>query len=105
VSEAIIHSGLQFKLTEHWQAYAEAVYTGNQYAANDNANVTGSIGGYTVYHFNLRYQLKSFSAAFHVNNIFNKNYYYYTVYQPMMGEFFYPAADRNVTLTATWHFN
>lgn len=105
VSENIFHAGANLKMNAHWNLFTEAIFTGNQYAANDNANIAGRTGGYTTYNFNLRYQFKQFSAAFRVNNIFNKYYYFYTVFQPSMNqEFFYPAPGRNFLLTLKYVF-
>lgn len=100
VSENIFHSGVNYAFMTHWNFYSEVVYTGNQYSANDNANVSERIGGYTVYNFNLHYIYRQFSASFRVNNIFNKYYYLYTVFEPSLDEqFFYPASTRNILLT------
>ena len=105
VSENILHAGLNYHFAQHWNFYTEALFTGSQYAANDDANIAGRLGGYTVYNFNLRYHWKNFTASFRVNNIFNKYYYFYTVYQPSMpSEFFYPAPTRNFVLTASYAF-
>lgn len=100
VSETVIRTGLDWRIREHWQAYTDAIFTGNQFAANDNANIAKRNGGYTVYNVNLRYDYLHFSAALHLNNISNKYYYFYSVYQPgMPDEFFYPAPGRSYTLT------
>jgi iron complex outermembrane receptor protein len=104
VSENIIRAGVNYRLAEHWSFYTDAIFTGSQYAANDDANVAGKNGGYTTYNFNVRYEYQQFSAALHVNNIFDKFYYLYTTYQPGMGEFFYPAPGRNFTLTLNYLF-
>ena len=103
VSENIIRGGLQYKPFDQFSLYPEVVFTGNQYAANDDANSAGKIGGYTVYHFNLNYTGKNMTASLRFNNITNKYYYFYTVYQPgMASESFYPAPGRNVNLTLTY---
>ena len=101
VSDWTARGGMLYRITNNWHAYAEAIYTGRQFPANDNANVTGGQGGYTIYNFNLRYHYKTFSASLHMNNIFNNNYYLYTVLQSGT-EFFYPAPDRNVVLTVNY---
>lgn len=106
VAENIFQVGLDYKLSDYFNIYPEAIYTGNQYAANDDANAAGRIGGYTVYNFNIHYERKNLSASLRFNNIFNKYYYFYTVYQSTMkSEFFYPAPDRNFTLSLTYLFN
>ncbi|MBV9575452.1 MAG: TonB-dependent receptor, partial [Gammaproteobacteria bacterium] len=91
VAENILRAGIHYQLATHWNVYSAAIYTGNNYAANDDANIAGKNGGYTIYNFNVRYDYHQFNASFHINNIFNKYYYYYTVYQDNQ-EFFYPAA-------------
>jgi outer membrane receptor for ferrienterochelin and colicin len=106
VSENIIRAGINWNLMQYWHMYFDAVFTGSQFAANDDANITSKLGGYTVYNFNLRYDYKQVSAALHINNIFNRNYFFYSVYQPgMPSNFFYPAPDRNFTLTLNYLFS
>jgi iron complex outermembrane recepter protein len=105
VSAIILRANIDYTIAEYWTIYTEALYTGNQFAANDNANVAGKMGGYTLYNFNLRFSIKELSASLRVNNIFNKRYYFYTVFMPnMQSEFFYPAPERNFTLTVTYAF-
>jgi len=104
VAENILHAGADYKVNDQWNVYGEALYTGNQFAANDFANVTRIVGGYTVYNFNLRYHIKHFSAAFHVNNLLNKYYNFYTVLQSN-AEFYYPAPGRNLLLTLKYVFD
>lgn len=103
VSQALLHAGMDIHPLEHWNVYMEGVFTGNQYPANDDANAAGQIGGYTIYNLNIRYHIKRVSAAFHINNIFNQYYYFYTVIQPgLPGEFFYPAPGRNFLFTISY---
>ena len=103
VSENIIRGGIEYKFADYFSIYPEAVYTSNQYAANDDANVAGAIGGYTVYNFNVHYERKNVLASLRFNNIGNKFYNFYTVYQPSMEtEFFYPAPGRNFTVSLTY---
>lgn len=105
VSENTWRTGINFHFSDHWNAYTEALFTGNQYAANDDANIAGKMGGYILYHFSLRYAYEHLTAALRINNIFNRYYYFYTVYQPsMLSEFFYPAPGRNFTLSVQYMF-
>jgi iron complex outermembrane receptor protein len=103
VSQNIFRTGLNYAFKENWNLYTEAIYTGNQFSDNDNGNVAGPMGGYTLYNFNVRYHFKEFSAAFRLNNFFNKYFYYYTVYQAP-SQFFYPAPGRNFVLTLKYVF-
>jgi iron complex outermembrane recepter protein len=106
VAENIIRTGLNYQFAERWRAYAEAIYTSNQYSDNDDANIAGRLGGYTIYNFNINYRIKNLMAALHINNIFNKYYYLYTVFQSSMNtEFFYPAPGRNFVVTVKYLFD
>lgn len=105
VSENNIHVGLDYEFMEYWNLYSEAIYTGNQFAANDDANITKPISGYTVYNFNVRYQYKKLTGAFRLNNVFNKFYDFYSVFQPNTeSESFYPAPERNFLFTLKYLF-
>lgn len=105
VSEQIFHTGIDYAFYEHWNVYTEVIFTGNQFSANDDANVGKLLGGYTTYNMSLRYVYQQFTATFRVNNIFNKYYYFYTVYQPMLPiETFYPAPGINALLNLKYVF-
>lgn len=103
VSENIFRSGIDYHFAANWNFYSEAIFTGSQFPANDDANIAGKIGGYTVYNFNLRYHCKQLNMALHINNLFNKKYYFYTVLQNN-GEFFYPAPERNFAFSINFAF-
>jgi iron complex outermembrane receptor protein len=108
VAENILLANADFKISTNWNFYTEAVYTGNEYSDNDNANLLGTIGGYTVYNFNLRYHYRKFTASFRVDNIFNKYYYLYTVAEPGFAggpsQFFYPAQARSFSINFKYSF-
>lgn len=105
VSEHNLHVGLNYAFVEYWNLYTEAIYTGNQFAANDDANIKSPIGGYTIFNSNLRYEYKNFTAAFRLNNIFNKFYDFYSIFTPSTEmETFYPAPGRNFLLTLKYLF-
>lgn len=106
VSEFIARAGVLYRFKPDWQLYLEGIFTGNEYAANDNANISGIQGGYIIYNFNLRYQHDNLGLGFHANNLLNQYYYLYTVYQSGMNtEFFYPAPTRNFIITISYYFN
>lgn len=105
VSELVARGGLSYKLTRNWSIYGEVIFTGKQFPANDDSNVTGGQGGYTLYNFNIRYHYQSFSAALRLNNISSTAYNLYTVYSPStFSEVFYPAPERNITLSVHYDF-
>jgi iron complex outermembrane recepter protein len=106
VSESNLHIGFDYAFREYWHVYTEAIYTGNQFAANDDANIESPIGGYTIFNSNLRFEYKHFTILFRMNNIFNKFYDFYSVLSPLTEvETFYPAPGRNVLLTLKYLFN
>lgn len=103
VAENLFSGHLNYTFLEHFNLYAEAIFTGNQYPANDDANIAGKMGGYTVFNMSLRYRRKNLTASLRVNNLTNKPYYYYTVFQQFsQSEAFYPAPERNLLLTVTY---
>jgi iron complex outermembrane receptor protein len=105
VAENILHANINYQISLHWNVYTEAVFTGNEFSDNDNGNTAGKMGGYTVYNLTLRYTYEHFTASLRVNNIFNKYYYFYTVFIPsMQNQFFYPAPGRSFMLTAKYTF-
>lgn len=100
VSEHNMHAGINYVFRTFWNLYTETIYTGNQFSANDDANITSPIGGYTVFNSNLSFVYKRFTASFRINNIFNKFYDFYSVFTPSIDlETFYPAPGRNVLFT------
>ena len=105
VAENILLANVSYALTNRWRLYTEALYTGNEYADNDNANTAPKLGGYTIYNIGVHYQYEHFTAAFRLNNVFDKYYYVYSVYQPsLQTEYFYPAAGRNFMLSLKYAF-
>lgn len=106
VSENVLRADSTFRFSEHWSSFVEGIFTGNQYPANDDANISEKNGGYTTYNFALNYKTNHLHTSFRINNIFNKYYYFYTVYQTdPIKEFYYPAPTRNFTLTFRYTFD
>ncbi len=103
VAESNFQANLNYQLSERWTLFTEAIYMGNQFAANDDANIVGALGGYTFYNMNVKYEYKSLIASFRVNNITNKYYYFYSVFNIYNGtESFYPAPGINALLTVSY---
>lgn len=104
VAENILRASMMQRLSEHFNLYLEGIYTGSQYGANDDANVAGKFGGYTVYNMNVSYDSQRVHLALRINNLSNKYYYFYTVYQRSIpATFYYPAPGRSVLFTASLH--
>lgn len=106
VAENIFLANITYSLHECWHLYSEFVYTGSQFPANDVANLSGRIGGYALINAALHYDFKNISLSLHLNNIFNKAYYLYTVFQSSNNQVsFYPAPERNALLSVKYIFN
>ncbi len=102
VAENILRASITQRLNDHFNLYVEGIVTGSQYGANDDANIAGKFGGYTVYNANLSYDTEHLHLALRLNNVSNKYYYFYTVYQRSIpATFYYPAPGRSVLLTAS----
>lgn len=106
VAENIARGGIDYHFLNDFSLYIEGIYTGNQFPANDDANIGKIIGGYAIYNLHLRYQYHAFSASFRINNFFNKFYNYYTVFNPTtQTDSFYPAPGFNCMLTLHYGFS
>ncbi len=106
VAESNFQANLNYQLSDRWAIFTEAIYTGNQFAANDDANIVGALGGYTFYNLNIKYEYNALVASFRVNNITNKYYYFYSVFNIYNEtESFYPAPGINALLTVSYIFN
>jgi iron complex outermembrane receptor protein len=96
VAESLFKGKVQYHYFPDWNFSVESSYTGSEYPDNDNLNVSGKLGGYTLINFHVEYTYRHLLASFALNNIFNKYYYIYSVYQNNpVEQFFYPAAGRN----------
>jgi iron complex outermembrane receptor protein len=105
VAENILLANINYAMTKNWSYYTEALYTGSEFSDNDNTNVAGKVGGYTIYNLAVHYRYEHFTAAFRLNNVFDKYYYTYSVYQPsLQTEYFYPAAGRNFMISLRYAF-
>src|SRR4029079_2728867 len=103
VAENNVEINLNYQLSDRWTIFTEAIYTGNQFAANDDSNRVGAVGVYTFYNMNVKYEYKSLTTSFRVNNITNKYYYFYSVFNIYNGtESFYPAPGVNALLTVSY---
>ena len=103
VAERLLKSHITYVLSDQWQAYVDAAYTGPRYRAGDQLNAAGELGGYTVFNFSLRWQLDSLYAQLRVNNLTDKSYSSYSGVG-WSGDYYYPAAMRNMMLLFGYQF-
>ncbi len=103
VAKNIASIGLNYQFLENYNLYINDTYIGNRYASGDISNVNGILGGYSIYNINLSYQRAKWTLSARVNNLFNKKYNSFTVYEPSsMNDFVYPAPGFNFLLTAKY---
>jgi iron complex outermembrane receptor protein len=98
---------LSWKITELTQASLALNYVGKQRLDNDQSNSFGAqLGAYTLVNARISHQFsKSVSAAFSVNNLFNRHYATYGVASTSSSAYnLYPGDPRNFTASATWSF-
>ena len=97
--------GLNYTLTSTINLYADAIYTGRRFRADDNDNASDQLGGYTIYNINLGYnthpdwQDAAWSANVRVNNIFGKEY---SGLSSIFGV--YPAPKAAIEVNVGYHF-
>jgi len=88
---------INMNVTERIDTYIEDVYTGSMYAAGDTENLAGKQGGYSLINIGVNMHVdKSLTFYLKAKNIFNKEYNVYTVYNPLSGLSYYPAAGISV---------
>lgn len=92
-----------WSLNEAWSVYVDALYTGSRFRAGDNANSAGKLGGFTAFNASVKWQMGLLGVQLRVNNLADKHYsgYSSTLYG---SNFYYPAATRNIALTADLSF-
>ncbi|MGD9390807.1 MAG: TonB-dependent receptor, partial [Thioalkalispiraceae bacterium] len=69
-----------YKITGNWSTTAEARYTGSRYQGGDYTNSVDKLPSLTVLNAQLRYQQKNWSASLRINNLTDKDYAGYAVY-------------------------
>ncbi|MDC0535494.1 TonB-dependent receptor [Francisellaceae bacterium] len=96
------HSNL--KITEPVNWYLQVLYTGSMYADGDFDNSLGKVAGYFLVNSAISYKLSSWLFSLRVNNIFNKQYNYFTTTYGDGQLYVYPAAGTNGAVMVTYEF-
>ncbi|GIU18534.1 TonB-dependent receptor [Shewanella colwelliana] len=84
---------------QHWQLFAEGLYTGSRYEGGDNGNYNPKIESYLLSNLALNYTRDAWLASLRVDNLFDEQYasaVYYGGY--------YSGTGRAVRLTASYRF-
>lgn len=88
---------LSYRVTEKLTVNNSWEYYGKMYADMDEQNVAGKVASYITSGLSLNYDFKNgLVINGGINNIFDKKYYDYVVYDTYATEkYYYPAAERN----------
>ena len=84
---------------QHWQLFAEGLYTGSRYEGGDSGNYTLKVEAYLLSNLALNYTRNAWLASLRVDNLFDEQYasaIYYGGY--------YSGSGRAVRLTASYRF-
>ena len=92
-----------YRIKPHWTVMLQSAYTGSQTFANDPSEHLSKISAYTVYNANIRYQYKRLTFNLRLNNILDKKYFAYALYNQYVAsnKVYYPAMGRNFMLNCT----
>ena len=88
---------------EHYQLFAEGIYTGDRFIEGDNANLDPKLDAYVLTNIALNYSRDAWLASLRVDNLFDKDYVsagYYSAW----GNGYYSGTGRAVRLTASYRF-
>lgn len=103
VAKNIVNVNANYNFLSYWNCYLEELYTGSRFASGDYQNTNGQIPSYWLTNINLQYQRNHWLFAARINNLFNKRYNTFVVFNPEMTQnFFYPAPGINFMVTAEY---
>jgi iron complex outermembrane receptor protein len=81
----------------HWHLFGELQYTGQRYQDSDYSNTLAKLPTLTLLNLAMDYDQKDWRIGARLNNVSNKKYNSYAVYNS-----YYPAPERNAMLTVTY---
>ncbi len=93
-------AGIADQFATHWRASFNELYTGTAIASNDVANVGTRANINWLSQCALQYFYKFMVVNLEVNNVFNRRFAVYTIYnQSTQSDFYAPGAGRNYVLS------
>ncbi|GGB83431.1 TonB-dependent receptor [Marinobacterium zhoushanense] len=93
-----------YRFDPQWSLYTDLQYTGSRYLAGDDANAQSRLEADLVVNTSLNWRAEHWNARLNINNLFNERYYAYAGYSSFSGNYYYPAAERNLLLTVGYTF-
>lgn len=92
--------GFKYWWHEHWRWKYAMLYTGAQYASDDDANVGSQLAPYALHAIALQYIWRAVVCGVEITNLFNQRYATYTLYHPENHtNTYYPGMGRSFIFT------
>ncbi|MCK7629090.1 TonB-dependent receptor [Shewanella sp. JNE10-2] len=101
------HTGrgyISMDFAEHFQVFAEAIYTGNRFIEGDNANEGDKLASYVLGNLALNYNRDAWLASLRVDNLFDKEYVSSGYYGGGLWDSYYSGRGRDIRLTLGYRF-
>ncbi|MGI2121550.1 TonB-dependent receptor [Shewanella baltica] len=101
------HTGrgyVSMDFAEHFQVFAEAIYTGNRFIEGDNANEGDKLASYVLGNLALNYNRDAWLASLRIDNLFDKDYVSAGYYGGGIYNGYYSGRGRDIRLTLGYRF-
>ncbi|MCT7947140.1 TonB-dependent receptor [Shewanella septentrionalis] len=101
------HTGrgyVSMDFAEHFQVFAEAIYTGDRFVEGDNGNEGDKLASYVLGNLALNYNRDAWLASLRIDNLFDKDYVSAGYYGGLWGDSYYSGRGRDIRLTLGYRF-
>ncbi|WP_173496750.1 TonB-dependent receptor [Shewanella sp. ISTPL2] len=101
------HTGrgyVSMDFAEHFQVFAEAIYTGDRFLEGDNANQGDKLASYVLGNLALNYNRDAWLASLRIDNVFDKDYVSAGYYGGDWGDSYYSGRGRDIRFTVGYRF-
>lgn len=101
------HTGrgyVSIDFAEHFQVFAEAIYTGDRFIEGDNANEGDKLASYVLGNLALNYNRDAWLASLRIDNVFDKDYVSAGYYGGDWGDSYYSGRGRDIRFTVGYRF-
>ncbi|MGI2206815.1 TonB-dependent receptor [Shewanella baltica] len=101
------HTGrgyVSMDFAEHFQVFAEAIYTGDRFVEGDNGNEGDKLASYVLGNLALNYNRDAWLASLRIDNLFDKDYVSAGYYGGDWGDSYYSGRGRDIRFTLGYRF-
>ncbi|MDT3334396.1 TonB-dependent receptor [Shewanella sp. SP1S1-7] len=101
------HTGrgyVSMDFAEHFQVFAEAIYTGDRFIEGNNGNEGDKLSSYVLGNLALNYNRDAWLASLRIDNLFDKDYVSAGYYGGLWGDSYYSGRGRDIRLTLGYRF-